>query len=183
MNIFYPCIAISRSLSSSEILMPSTLLACARITPSAVAVAVAEWRFRADLYYRLAAMRIRVPALRERGGDVFLLLLGTGITLWMLFEAWRHGAGDTPEMSSHAIGAVIVGGVNLVKRHTKANPNANVKGGIVEQPAALQVVERSHIERDEQRRGVARHLTAAVDQRQGALAAQTQQVGEGSAQA
>ena len=34
-------------------------------------------------------------------------------------------------------GAVVVGGVNIVKRHTKANPNANVKGGIIEQPAPL----------------------------------------------
>jgi two-component system C4-dicarboxylate transport response regulator DctD len=35
--------------------------------------AVKEGRFRADLYYRLAAMRLRVPALRECGSDVFLL--------------------------------------------------------------------------------------------------------------
>ena len=34
-------------------------------------------------------------------------------------------------------GRVIVEGVNFVKRHTKANPRQNVKGGIVEREAAL----------------------------------------------
>ena len=33
--------------------------------------------------------------------------------------------------------AVVVAGVNLRKRHTKANPQRNVKGGIIEQPAPL----------------------------------------------
>jgi large subunit ribosomal protein L24 len=34
---------------------------------------------------------------------------------------------------------VIVHGVNMVKRHTKANPNAGQPGGIVEKEAALQI--------------------------------------------
>jgi large subunit ribosomal protein L24 len=34
---------------------------------------------------------------------------------------------------------VIVGGINIVKRHTKPNPNAGVTGGIVEKEAAMDV--------------------------------------------
>lgn len=36
-----------------------------------------------------------------------------------------------------AKGRVIVEGVNFVKRHTKPNPQKNIKGGIVEREAAL----------------------------------------------
>ena len=32
---------------------------------------------------------------------------------------------------------VIVEGVNFIKRHTRANPQRNIKGGIVEREAAL----------------------------------------------
>ena len=34
---------------------------------------------------------------------------------------------------------VIVAGVNMVKRHTKANPNAGQPGGIIEKEASLDV--------------------------------------------
>jgi large subunit ribosomal protein L24 len=34
---------------------------------------------------------------------------------------------------------VIVGGVNIVKKHQKPNPQANVQGGIVEKEAPIQV--------------------------------------------
>jgi large subunit ribosomal protein L24 len=34
-------------------------------------------------------------------------------------------------------GRVVVEGVNFIKKHTKANPQKNIKGGIVEREAAL----------------------------------------------
>jgi len=34
---------------------------------------------------------------------------------------------------------VVVSGINLVKKHTKPNPQANVQGGIVEKAAPLQI--------------------------------------------
>ena len=36
-------------------------------------------------------------------------------------------------------GRVIVEGVNFIKRHTRANPQKNVKGGIVQREASLSV--------------------------------------------
>lgn len=34
---------------------------------------------------------------------------------------------------------IVVSGVNMVKKHTKPNPQANVAGGIVEKEAAIQL--------------------------------------------
>ena len=36
-------------------------------------------------------------------------------------------------------GKMIVSGVNMVKKHTKANPQAGVAGGIVEKEAPIQI--------------------------------------------
>ncbi|MDF1822425.1 MAG: 50S ribosomal protein L24 [Alcanivoracaceae bacterium] len=36
-----------------------------------------------------------------------------------------------------ANGRVVVGGVNIVKKHVRPNPNAGVQGGIVEQEASI----------------------------------------------
>ena len=35
-------------------------------------------------------------------------------------------------------GRLIVGGVNIVKKHTRPNPQANVQGGIIEREAPIQ---------------------------------------------
>ncbi|MBI2773558.1 MAG: 50S ribosomal protein L24 [Chloroflexi bacterium] len=34
---------------------------------------------------------------------------------------------------------IVVAGVNIHKRHTKPNPQRNVKGGIIEQPAGMDI--------------------------------------------
>ena len=36
-------------------------------------------------------------------------------------------------------GRVLVSGVNMIKKHTKPNPQAGIAGGIVEKEAPLQV--------------------------------------------
>ncbi len=38
-----------------------------------------------------------------------------------------------------ATGSVIVEGVNMIKRHTKPNPQQQIKGGVVEKEAPIQV--------------------------------------------
>ena len=38
-----------------------------------------------------------------------------------------------------ATGSVIVEGVNMIKRHTKPNPQQQIKGGAVEKEAPIQV--------------------------------------------
>jgi large subunit ribosomal protein L24 len=57
-----------------------------------------------------------------RKGDEVIVLAGKD----------RYDRGKVQEVRPRD-GTVVVTGVNTAKRHTKANPNKNVKGGIVEQ--------------------------------------------------
>jgi large subunit ribosomal protein L24 len=50
----------------------------------------------------------------------------------------RYDKGKVQEVDPRK-GTVTVTGVNTSKRHTKANPNKNVKGGIVDQLVPLSV--------------------------------------------
>ena len=36
-------------------------------------------------------------------------------------------------------GRVLVEGINMIKRHTKANPRQNIKGGVVEREASISI--------------------------------------------
>lgn len=48
-------------------------------------------------------------------------------------------------------GRLLIGGVNMVKKHTRANPNAGEKGGIVDKEAPIQVSNVAIWNHDEER--------------------------------
>ena len=56
---------------------------------------IREGRFRADLFYRLAVLRLRLPALRERSEDI------VGLTEWSLKQALA-ALGARPQPNLHA---------------------------------------------------------------------------------
>ena len=69
---------------------------------------VNEKRFRADLYYRLNVLRIAVPALRERTGDVELL----AAHFWRVF---RPEAAPPPSLLQHVAGRSWPGNVRELR--------------------------------------------------------------------
>jgi DNA-binding NtrC family response regulator len=64
--------------------------------------AVAQGRFREDLYFRLNVLSLTVPALRERGDDIVLL----AESLFTKFAA-RHGNGNARGLSRDALDALM----------------------------------------------------------------------------
>jgi DNA-binding NtrC family response regulator len=64
--------------------------------------AVAQGRFREDLYFRLNVLSLTVPALRERGDDIVLL----AESLFTQFAA-RHGNGNARGLSRDALDALM----------------------------------------------------------------------------
>ncbi len=67
-------------------------------------------------------------ALRIRKGDEVEVIAGKD-----------RGKRGTVQEVHPAQRRIVVGGVNIVKRHQKQNPSRNIKGGIIEQPGALDV--------------------------------------------
>jgi len=64
--------------------------------------------------------------MRIRKGDEVVVLAGK--------DRGKRGTVQEVHVTDEA---VVVAGVNIQKRHTKANPQKNIKGGIIDQPAPL----------------------------------------------
>ena len=45
----------------------------------------------------------------------------------------------------------VVNGINMVKKHTKPNPQLGVTGGIVEQEAAIELIQYCDLESEEEK--------------------------------
>ena len=65
-----------------------------------------------------------------------MLILKKGTQVKIITGKDKGKRGTVSQLSGDR---VVVAGVNMVKRHTKPNPNAGVQGGIVEKEAALHV--------------------------------------------
>ena len=126
---------------------------------------IEQGEFRADLYYRLGVFPIRAPALRERRGDVPLLV-------WFFVSELQHRLGKTfDEVSARAMDALTAydwpGNVrelkNIIERAMILSPNSvlelgnwfprqHIPTGIASQPheqngETIEEVERAHIEK------------------------------------
>jgi transcriptional regulator with GAF, ATPase, and Fis domain len=90
--------------------------------------AVAEGRFRADLFYRLQVFPLHLPALRERREDIVLLAED-----WLYRQArrtgrgpWRISAGDSDLLQAHPWKGNIRELINVLERATILNPRGDL---------------------------------------------------------
>jgi transcriptional regulator with PAS, ATPase and Fis domain len=93
-----------------------------------LAQAVAGGRFREDLFYRLNALNLRVPPLRQRGDDIHMLAMFflrrlasefrrdvRGLTTEALTAMWKHPwPGNVRELIAAIRRAVVVGNSPLI---------------------------------------------------------------------
>ena len=129
---------------------------------------VREGRFREDLYYRLAVITIRLPALRERGDDTLLLarhflsslgseygLEGVGITPDGVTAIRRHPwPGNVRELRNAVERALLLGGGHDIGPEALALHESPVAGtaiqpggqGTLPFPATLHEIERAAAE-------------------------------------
>ena len=129
---------------------------------------VREGTFRSDLYYRISALTVSVPALRERVGDIpllaerFLSDMGPGLgrrvrgitdraMVTLMAYPWPGNARELRNVLEHA---VVLGDGELIELHdlpervTKMGPEVDVSHDArftVELPLSLAVLERKAI--------------------------------------
>jgi len=90
---------------------------------------VAAGRFRADLLYRLRALRLRLPPLRERGNDI--LLLGGRYLARAARQTGREVTGFTPAARAQLLAYAWPGNVREL-RHAVEQATLAAAGGLID---------------------------------------------------
>lgn len=120
---------------------------------------VESGQFRRDLYYRINAIRIRMPALRERAGDV--LALAHAILRGLANEVGRPAPtigedceaaleqyrwpGNIRELRNALERAILLGNQDVLHAADLNLPEADDCSGSAADPVTLDAVERGHI--------------------------------------
>jgi DNA-binding NtrC family response regulator len=139
---------------------------------------VAEGRFREDLYYRLNVVPIRLPPLRERDGDLPLLVqhfvhkLGGGRSYTVktdVLEAMGGYSwpGNVRELENHVAQAVAMAGGAIVLKKEHLLPVDKSRRAALEPPTRLQPLREVLVEAEREHlqhvlRAVGGHRTKAA---------------------
>ncbi len=131
--------------------------------------AVAEGRFREDLFYRLNVVSLKMPPLRERPEDILPLaevfMAGRGKTLSakarqrLLSYGWP---GNVRELKNCLERAMILGSGDTIQPEDLPPCFRSGKDGIPAPPASLADLEKKHVERTLRDAGWSKSATARV---------------------